>query len=97
MKHRRSSKYLPPAMVSSQVRPSSQAETEKDDNAIEKHQQSQSSLLTLPEPGSQERLRAERQLVRKLDTRVLPVVFIITIMNYIDVCSLLPHYRHPQN
>lgn len=49
--------------------------------------ESQNSSIDLPKPGSQERLRAERQLIRRLDTRVLPVVFIITIMNYIDVCS----------
>jgi len=39
----------------------------------------------LPEPGSRERLLAERKLVRKLDMRLLPTIFLIYIMNYIDV------------
>ncbi|KAF8887156.1 major facilitator superfamily domain-containing protein [Infundibulicybe gibba] len=38
----------------------------------------------LPLPGSQERIIAERKLVRKLDMRVLPTIFLIFIMNYID-------------
>jgi hypothetical protein len=65
------------------------AEKEKEDFSVDVDQlQSQSSLLPLPKLGSQERLLAERKLVRKLDTRVLPVVMFIYIMNYIDV--LLP-------
>jgi len=40
----------------------------------------------LPESGSHERMLAERDLVRKLDMRLLPTVFLIFIMNYIDVC-----------
>jgi hypothetical protein len=51
--------------------------------------QSQSSLLTLPEAGSPERLIAERKLVRKLDMRLLPTVAVIYIMNYIDVSRLV--------
>jgi len=39
----------------------------------------------LSEPGSRERLLAERKLVRKLDMRLLPTIFLIYIMNYIDV------------
>lgn len=39
----------------------------------------------LPEEGSPERLLAEKKLVRKLDTRLLPTIFIIFIMNFIDV------------
>ena len=39
----------------------------------------------LPAPGSQERLLAERRLVRKLDMRLIPTIFVIYIMNYIDV------------
>ncbi|KAG6900143.1 hypothetical protein C0993_002292 [Termitomyces sp. T159_Od127] len=57
--------------------------------------------LDLPEPGTPERLEAERKLVRKLDSRLLPTVFIIYIMNYIDVASAelrelptLNHVRH---
>lgn len=42
---------------------------------------------SLPAPGSQERLLAERKLVRKLDVRLIPTVFLIFIMNYIDVSS----------
>ncbi|KAG6898395.1 hypothetical protein C0992_004105 [Termitomyces sp. T32_za158] len=40
--------------------------------------------IDLPEPGTPERLEAERKLVRKLDSRLLPTVFIIFVMNYID-------------
>lgn len=43
------------------------------------------NLKGLPAPGSQERLLAERRLVRKLDMRLIPTIFIIFIMNYIDV------------
>ncbi|KAJ7819338.1 major facilitator superfamily domain-containing protein [Mycena olivaceomarginata] len=38
----------------------------------------------LPEIGSVERLAAERKLLRKLDMRLLPTIFLIFIMNYID-------------
>ncbi|KAJ7143617.1 major facilitator superfamily domain-containing protein [Mycena crocata] len=38
----------------------------------------------LPEIGSPERILAERKLVRKLDTRLLPTIFLIYIMNFID-------------
>lgn len=38
----------------------------------------------LPAPGSQGRLLAERRLVRKLDVRLIPTIFIF-MMNYIDV------------
>lgn len=43
------------------------------------------SLEKLPESGSQERTLAEKKLVRKLDRRLLPTIFLIFIMNYIDV------------
>ena len=39
----------------------------------------------LPAHGSRERLLAERKLVRKLDMRLIPTIFVIYIMNYIDV------------
>ena len=39
----------------------------------------------LPAPGSQGRLLAERRVVRKLDVRLIPTIFLIFIMNYIDV------------
>lgn len=45
----------------------------------------QHEIFKLPEPGSHERALAERRLVRKLDLRVLPTIFLIFIMNYIDV------------
>ncbi|KAK7034521.1 hypothetical protein VNI00_012368 [Paramarasmius palmivorus] len=38
----------------------------------------------LPVSGTPERLTAETKLVRKLDMRVLPVIVVIYIMNYID-------------
>ncbi|KAJ7133534.1 MFS general substrate transporter [Mycena epipterygia] len=38
----------------------------------------------LPEIGTPERILAERALVRKLDFRLLPTIFLIYIMNYID-------------
>jgi hypothetical protein len=38
----------------------------------------------LPPSGSAERALAERKLVRKLDMRLLPTIFLIFIMNYID-------------
>ncbi|KAJ7643659.1 major facilitator superfamily domain-containing protein [Roridomyces roridus] len=38
----------------------------------------------LPAIGTPERLHAERRLVRKLDYRLLPTIFLIYIMNYID-------------
>ncbi|KAJ7250041.1 major facilitator superfamily domain-containing protein [Mycena haematopus] len=41
-------------------------------------------LDTLPEIGTPERILAEKKLVRKLDTRLLPTIFLIYIMNYID-------------
>ncbi|KAF8218614.1 MFS general substrate transporter [Tricholoma matsutake] len=50
----------------------------------ESEHQNQDSLLSLPDPGSHERLLAERKLVRKLDMRLLPTVVIIYLMNYID-------------
>ena len=42
----------------------------------------------LPESGLQERVAAEHRLVRKLDIRLLPTIFLINILNHIDVCSL---------
>ena len=42
----------------------------------------------LPAPGTRERAMAEKKLLRKLDTRLLPTIFIIFIMNYIDVRGL---------
>lgn len=39
--------------------------------------------------GSEERAVAEKKLLRKLDYRLLPTVFIIYVMNYIDVSQFL--------
>ncbi|KAF8971123.1 MFS general substrate transporter [Flammula alnicola] len=52
----------------------------EDTNKLSPHD----SLEKLPEPGSQERTLAEHRLVRKLDMRLLPTIFLIFIMNYID-------------
>ncbi|KAG6823799.1 hypothetical protein H0H93_003071, partial [Arthromyces matolae] len=38
----------------------------------------------IPELGTPQRLLAERKLVRKLDSRLLPTIVVIYIMNYID-------------
>ena len=57
-----------------------------DGNSNELH--TQDDLEKLPESGSQERVAAEHRLVRKLDTRLLPTIFLIYILNHIDVCSL---------
>jgi hypothetical protein len=38
------------------------------------------------------RAAAERRLVRKLDTRLLPTIVVIFIMNYIDVSIFLTSY-----
>ena len=43
------------------------------------------NIEEMPSPGSPERILAERNLVRKLDTHLLPTIFLIFIMNYIDV------------
>jgi hypothetical protein len=68
------------------------SETEKrsDDFQIEVVNQAfiSESLETLPEFGSQEWTLAEKQLVRKLDVRILPTLSLVFIMNYIDVCFL---------
>ena len=48
-----------------------------------------SSVTKLPESGSHERMLAERKLVRKLDMRLLPTIFLIFILNYIDVWGYL--------
>jgi len=45
------------------------------------------SSQKLPESGTHERMLAERELLRKLDMRLLPTIFVIFIMNYIDVCT----------
>jgi hypothetical protein len=57
-----------------------------DGNSNEDHTQDDPEKL--PENGSQERAVAERRLVRKLDTRLIPTIFLIFILNFIDVCSL---------
>jgi len=57
-----------------------------DENSNEHHMQDDPEKL--PESGSQERTVVERHLVRKLDTRLLPTMILIYILNHIDVCSL---------
>ncbi|KAJ7579925.1 major facilitator superfamily domain-containing protein [Mycena floridula] len=43
-----------------------------------------SDAFYIPENGTEERRLAERKLVRKLDTRLLPTIILIYILNYID-------------
>ncbi|KAK7048470.1 MFS general substrate transporter [Favolaschia claudopus] len=59
---------------------------EKTDVSVEHEENtvSEVDLGRLAEVGSPERLAAERKLVRKLDMRLLPTIFVIFIMNYID-------------
>ena len=57
-----------------------------DGNSNELHTQDDHEKF--PESGSQERAVAEHRLVRKLDTRLLPTIFLIFILNHVDVCSL---------
>ncbi|KAJ7259565.1 MFS general substrate transporter [Mycena haematopus] len=58
---------------------------EKADVSVEENATlSAATFDALPEIGSAERLSAERKLVRKLDARLLPTIFLIFIMNYID-------------
>lgn len=68
-----------------------QAEKEKQEIYLEERHPSASELSkeseAIPEKGTPERAIAERKLVRKLDCRVLPTIFVIYIMNYIDVRS----------
>ncbi|KAJ6477323.1 MFS general substrate transporter [Mycena vitilis] len=56
---------------------------EKTHSSVE-HRETADTVDALPEEGSAERLAAERRLVRKLDTRLLPTIFLIFILNYID-------------
>lgn len=67
------------------------AEKEKESMSIEEHkpQEGEPAVHALPEPGTAERMLAERKLVRKLDSRMLPTIFVIFIMNYIDVGHLI--------
>ncbi|KAG6813012.1 hypothetical protein H0H92_014750 [Tricholoma furcatifolium] len=60
------------------------SEKEKDAVYVEDKPGSDIGAVGLPEPGTPERLVAERRLVRKLDARLLPTVVVIYIMNYID-------------
>jgi hypothetical protein len=57
------------------------------------HAPSQSSEHSVPPKtddainhwSAEERARAEKKLVRKLDLRLMPMMIVIFIMNYIDV------------
>lgn len=59
------------------------------------------SLNLPPAIGTLERILAERNLVRKLDRRLLPAIVTIYILNYIDVrivsCWLLSYYQCNEN
>ena len=63
----------------------SENEKEASDIFVEKITTTPPQDKDFPAPGSQERLLAERRLVRKLDMRLIPTIFVIYIMNYIDV------------
>ncbi|KAF5385673.1 hypothetical protein D9757_005545 [Collybiopsis confluens] len=60
---------------------------DKEEVVMREHENATASFdeHPLPPEGSEERILAERKLVRKLDTRVLPTIILIFIMNYIDV------------
>ncbi|KAK7054437.1 hypothetical protein VNI00_003635 [Paramarasmius palmivorus] len=60
--------------------PSSEHEDGKAKVSVEEFSKEDS----LPAPGTPERVLAEKKLVRKLDSRVLPTIVLIFIMNYID-------------
>lgn len=62
------------ASVESVPANATEPKVQNDDNASEK------SIL-----DAHDRLYAERRLVRKLDMRLMPMIFLIFIMNYIDV------------
>ncbi|KAJ7712151.1 MFS general substrate transporter [Mycena metata] len=60
-------------------------ENEKGDVSLTEHKAPSDEVLDpLPEIGSPERILAEKKLVRKLDSRLLPTIVLIFIMNYID-------------
>ncbi|KAJ6504752.1 MFS general substrate transporter [Mycena vitilis] len=62
-------------------------ENEKADIAIAENDKTEgdpSRFDALPEIGTPERILAERRLVRKLDSRLLPTIILIYILNYID-------------
>lgn len=61
------------------------SEKEKDLQSFDENKTESLELDALPPSGSPERILAEKKLVRKLDTRVLPMIILIYIMNYIDV------------
>ncbi|KAK1216926.1 hypothetical protein PQX77_020438 [Marasmius sp. AFHP31] len=78
--------------------PSGKRENEKDDSFEIKHAPGDGHYEladALPEPGTPERIAAERKLVRKLDMRVLPTIIVIYIMNYIDVDPELRYEASP--
>ncbi|KAF5365420.1 hypothetical protein D9758_010831 [Tetrapyrgos nigripes] len=69
--------------------PTSQTKAEKEDFFIEENAPQHRLDIKfddepIPELGTAEREYVERKLVRKLDTRVLPTIILIYIMNYID-------------
>ncbi|KAF8160635.1 major facilitator superfamily domain-containing protein [Crassisporium funariophilum] len=58
--------------------------SEKESDVMKENRSPSPDDEGLPVPGSHERTVAERKLVRKLDMRLLPTIFLIFIMNYID-------------
>ncbi|KAF7375626.1 Tartrate transporter [Mycena sanguinolenta] len=51
-----------------------------------------SSINVAVDAGSPEREREERQLLRKLDIRLIPAIFVIYVMNYVNVSIALPPF-----
>lgn len=70
-------------------------------NDIEYSEHCKEPVETLQERGKDDELltperrpAAERQLVRKLDMRLLPTIIVIFIMNYIDVSTAYDLFAH---
>ena len=57
----------------------------KDDDVVAATAADDSSSMVL---DSERRVAEERRLVRKLDMRLMPIIILIFIMNYIDVSAL---------
>lgn len=59
-----------------------------DQGTVEDVGKERDTMEGLPPLGTRERVIAEKKLLKKLDMRLLPTIFVIYIMNYIDVCAL---------
>jgi hypothetical protein len=61
--------------------------TDLDDEKKSANESAETEDIQIPEPGTPERILAEKRLVRKLDLSLLPAISLIYVMNYIDVSS----------